>query len=127
VASATVNLEIIKKGGVLRKRLARNAEQLHSGLSALGLKIASDVSPVVAVVAPDPVAAIAFWRGLIEAGVYVNLALPPATPFGYCLLRASLCAAHTEEQIDRVIAIFANVAGKLGLIDTSAPKVAARA
>jgi hypothetical protein len=78
-------------------------------------------------VAPDPVTALAFWRGLIEAGVYVNLALPPATPFGYCLLRASICAAHTEEQLDRVIAIFAGVATKLGLIDTSAPKVAARA
>jgi 7-keto-8-aminopelargonate synthetase-like enzyme len=105
----------------------RNAEQLHSGLSALGLKIASEVSPVVAVVAPDVVTATAFWRGLIEAGVYVNLALPPATPFGYSLLRASLCAAHTEEQLDRVIAIFGQVAAKLGLIDTAAPKRAIRA
>ncbi len=127
VASATVNLEIIKNGGVLRKRIERNSEQLHSGLAALGLKIASDVSPVVAVVAPDPVTAVAFWRGLIEAGVYVNLALPPATPFGYCLLRASICAAHTEEQLDRVIAIFGEVATKLGLIDTAEPKIAARA
>lgn len=117
VASATVNLDLVKKGGALRKRLMRNAKKLEQGLTALGLKVASENSPVVAVVAPDPQTAAVFWRGLIEAGVYVNLALPPATPFGYSLLRASLCAAHTEEQLDDVIAVFADVAARLGLID----------
>ena len=117
VAAAKVNLGLIKAGGALRARLMRNAHQLHAGLSALGLKIAADVSPVVAVVAPDPQVAVAFWRGLMDAGVYVNLALPPATPFGYSLLRASLCAAHTEEQLDEVIAIFGDVAKSLGLIE----------
>jgi len=106
----------VRNGGALRKRLMRNAQHLHAGLTALGLKVASENSPVVAVVAPDPQVALMFWRGLIEAGVYVNLALPPATPYGYSLLRASLCAAHTEEQLDKVIAIFAEVAAKVGVI-----------
>ena len=79
----------------------------------------------VAVVAPDPQVAAAFWRGLLDAGVYVNLALPPATPFGYSLLRASLCAAHTEEQLDEVIAIFAEVATSLGLIEPHRKRLAA--
>ena len=100
----------------------RNAERMHNGLSALGLKLGSDVSSVIAVVAPDPQTAVTFWRGLIEAGVYVNLALPPATPFGYSLLRASLCAAHTEGQIDQIISVFADVAGRLGLIERPAAK-----
>jgi 8-amino-7-oxononanoate synthase len=125
VASATVNLGLIKNGGALRVRLMRNAQKLSEGLAALGLNVASKNSPVVAVVAPDPVVAAAFWRGLLEAGVYVNLMLPPATPFGYSLVRASLCAAHTEEQIDEVIAIFEKVATKVGLISSAAPKRAA--
>jgi 8-amino-7-oxononanoate synthase len=126
VAAANVNLELIRNGGALRARLLRNAQQLHGGLTALGLKVASDVSPVVAVVAPDPQVAVAFWRGLLEAGVYVNLALPPATPFGYSLLRASLCAAHTEEQLDEVVGIFEDVATSLGLIDKPRKRAAAR-
>ena len=97
VVSAIANLKVIKRGGALRNRLMRNAKHLHRGLTDLGFKLGSDVSPVVAVVVPDPQTAITLWRGLMEAGVYVNVALPPATPFGYSLLRASLCAAHTED------------------------------
>jgi 8-amino-7-oxononanoate synthase len=124
VASATVNLGLVRNGGALRTRLMRNAKVLHGGLSDLGLKLASDISPVVAVVAPDPQMAVAFWRGLIEAGVYVNLALPPATPYGYSLLRCSLCAAHTEEQLREVVAIFAEVATGLGLIERRPRRIA---
>ena len=124
VASARANLELIKNGGALRTRLMRNAQKLNDGLTALGLKVASKGSPVVAVVCPDPQTAAAFWRGLIESGVYVNLALPPATPYGYALLRASLCAVHTEEQLDTVIGIFADVAASLGLIEARQKRAA---
>jgi 8-amino-7-oxononanoate synthase len=68
--------------------------------------------------------AVAVWRGLIDAGVYVNLALPPATPYGYSLLRCSLCAAHTEDQLDQVVEIFADVAANLGLIERRPRKIA---
>lgn len=118
VASAKVSLGLVHSGGALRKRLMRNAERLHSGLSALGFHLGGEVSPVVAVVAPDVETGVAFWRGLIDSGVYVNLALPPATPHNYTLLRCSLCAAHTTEQVDRLIEIFAEVGTSLGVIPT---------
>lgn len=125
VASAKASLELVEKGGALRKRLMRNAERLHTGLSALGFTLGGDVSPVVAVVAPDVEVGVAFWRGLIDAGVYVNLALPPATPQNFTLLRCSLCAAHTREQIDNIIEIFAGVAETLGVLPEQTKKKAA--
>ena len=116
VASAKAALGLIEKGGALRKRLMRNAERLYNGFAELGLTMGGDVSPVVAVVAPDMETGVAFWRGLIDAGVYVNLALPPATPHNYTLLRCSLCASHTTAQIDEIISIFNDVALDLGLL-----------
>ena len=53
-----------------------------------------------------PEQALAFWQGLLDHGVYVNLMLPPATPNGWCLVRCSLSAAHSDAQIDHLIASF---------------------
>jgi len=119
VASAKVSLDLIHNGGALRTRLMRNAQTLHRGLSALGLEIGGEVSPVIAVVAPDQETGVAFWRGLLEVGVYVNLALPPATPHNFTLLRCSLCASHTREQIDNIVTAFSQVASRLDLVPAS--------
>ena len=51
-------------------------------------------SPIVAVLMKGPEDGLAFWRGLLEHGVYVNLVVPPAAPNGGSLLRASVSAAH---------------------------------
>jgi len=60
---------------------------------------------------------IAVWKALLEKGVYLNLALPPATPDARPLLRSSISAAHTEAQLDRVIAAFAEVSEEFGLVN----------
>lgn len=109
VATVTAAIARIEAQPGLIRDLWRNAEALHGGLSALGFEIASGVSPVVAVKLPDERLAVAFWNALLQAGVYVNLAVPPGTPGGVCLLRCSVSAAHTPEQIERVVAIFAQV------------------
>ena len=56
-----------------------------------------------------------FWSGLLRAGVYVNMAVPPATPRDHYLLRCSVCAVHTAEQIDIIIERFKEIAKAVGL------------
>jgi len=46
------------------------------------------------------------WNALLEAGVYVNLAVPPATPQAKSLLRLSVSAAHSKDEINQIIAAF---------------------
>jgi 8-amino-7-oxononanoate synthase len=79
----------------------------------LGLEVISPESPVIAIRMKDEETAIHAWNRLLENGVYVNLALPPGTPNGVCLLRCSVSAAHTREQIDEILARFATVAAEL--------------
>jgi 8-amino-7-oxononanoate synthase len=93
----------------LRDTLWSNARTLYSGLENLGLELGPEVSPVVAVRCKDRQSALANWNKLLEAGVYVNMMLPPATPGGASFLRCSISAAHTTEQISTIIEKFSDL------------------
>ncbi len=56
------------------------------------------------------------WKNLFENGVFVNPVLSPAVPAGQQLLRTSYMATHTDEQLDRVLDIYAKVGKQMGLI-----------
>ena len=110
IASTRTALGILRNSTELRQRLWNNADTLYKGLKSLGFTLGPEVSPVVAVILDEEKqVALSFWNALLEHGVYVNIVLPPATPTGRCLLRCSLSAAHTGEQIDAIIEAFASV------------------
>jgi len=90
----------------LRDAIWRNANHLYNGLKASGFEVGPQVSPVVAVKLGDKEKAIHFWNGLLEAGVYTNLMIPPASPDRHSYLRCSVSAAHSSAQIDRIIEAF---------------------
>ena len=93
----------------LRDKMWSNARQLYTGLERLGFELGPEVSPVVAVRCKDKASALSNWNQLLEAGVYVNMMLPPATPGGASFLRCSISAAHTPEQVSTVIEKFAEL------------------
>lgn len=119
IASTRVALARLAADGALRASVMANARRFYAGLRALGFELGPDVSPVVAVTLETPELAVAFWNALLDAGVYLNLALPPATPTSRPLLRASVSAAHTFEQIDAAIDAYAQVGRQLGVLDVS--------
>lgn len=96
-----------------RERLFRNSARLFEGFRALGLETGCDqVSPVIAVKCADEPSTIAMWNALLEAGVYVNIALPPGTPARMCLVRCSVSAAHSADDIDKIITLFGKVVAR---------------
>jgi glycine C-acetyltransferase/8-amino-7-oxononanoate synthase len=56
------------------------------------------------------------WAALLENGLYVNLARPPATPAGMTLLRCSLCAEHSSEQVADILSRFERAGKAVGII-----------
>jgi 8-amino-7-oxononanoate synthase len=113
IATARAALGKIRSTPQLRDQLWDNARMLHGRLAALGFTICAEVSPIVAVKMPGEEAAVMMWNAVLDAGVYVNLALPPGTPDGSCLLRCSVSAAHTAEQIERICQVFSQSMAKL--------------
>jgi 8-amino-7-oxononanoate synthase len=64
---------------------------------------------VVAVEMVDRSLTIDCWKALMDAGVYVNLVIPPASPSTNFLLRNSVSAAHSSAQIETIIAAYASL------------------
>lgn len=109
IASVRSVLKTIAKHPELRQKLWSNSHRLYSGLEKLGYELGSHISPVVPVIIGHKDDGLRIWRELIGLGVYVNLILPPAAPAGITLLRCSVNAAHTDEQIDDIIQAFAKL------------------
>ena len=103
VASTRAALKLLRAQPERRKKLWASAQKLYDGLSALGLTLGPQASPVVAVRCETPEYALSVWHRLLAEGVYTNLIVPPASPDGSSLIRCSLSAAHSEEQVDAII------------------------
>lgn len=122
VASTLTALERMQAEPGLRSKLAANSQRLFDGLNAMGFTTGGTASPIVAVAMSDTAEALAFWNGLLAQGVYLNLALPPATPDSRPLLRSSVSAAHSFEQIDAVLDAFATVGRSMNLVAPAAQR-----
>jgi 8-amino-7-oxononanoate synthase len=110
IATSLQAVKVLAAEPERRDRIWANSERLFNGFKALGFDLGCDVvSPVIAVKCKDEVSTILMWNKILDAGVYVNIALPPGTPSKLCLLRCSVSAAHTFDDIDRIIDVFGRV------------------
>ncbi len=118
VATAATSIRKLMHAHNKRAHLWENARTLHGGLKEMGFKLGTENpdSAIIAVILEDQVQGAMMWQALLEGGLYVNLARPPATPAGTFLLRCSLCAEHTSEQIQRVLGMFKAAGQAVGVI-----------
>jgi 7-keto-8-aminopelargonate synthetase-like enzyme len=119
VATAATSIRKLMHGGDKRAHLLENSERLHGGLNKLGFTLGTDQpqSAIIAVIMPDLERGVAMWEALLREGLYVNLARPPATPAGMTLLRCSLCAEHTADQVEDILGMFERAGRATGCID----------
>ncbi len=116
IACTRAALRTLRARPELRMRLWRNANRMHQGLSRLGVNVGEAASPVMSVRLRRREDALAAWNGLLAEGVYVNLFLPPAAPGGGSLLRMSVSAAHTDDQLDCIVTAVAKVMKAIGAL-----------
>lgn len=98
-------------------RLKENTAYIRRGLKDLGLQVfGADDSPVVPIMIYNVGKLAFFSRECLRRGLAVVVVGFPATPL--LLSRARICAsaAHSIEQLDRALAIIAEVATLCGIV-----------
>lgn len=113
IESTRAALKLLEKGTDLRRQLMDNANRLYTRLESLGYQLGPEPGPIIAATVTVPGNALLLWQGLLENGIYVNLVLPPAAPDDKALIRCSVSAAHTQEQMDHVGDVFEKLHGSI--------------
>ena len=101
-AAALAALGVVRsaEGDALRARLRASVERVAPG----------HPSPIVPVVIGDEAATVAAADRLLEHGLLVPAIRPPTVAPGTSRLRVALSAAHTDDQVARLVAALAEVA-----------------
>ena len=113
IAAASAALKSLAADSSMRERLWENAKRIHAAFEQLGFDLCAPTSPVIAVKLADRDKAFWAWNFLMDNGVYVNLAIPPGTPNATSILRLSVSAAHTNEDLDIVVNAYTQLSDAL--------------
>ena len=115
-AAVSAALDIIDQEPERREQLWRNTHKMMEGFTSMGFDIGDSATPIIPVIVGDDLLAFKFAIMLQEEGVFANPIPPPATPPGRALIRTSVMATHTFEQLDRVLEAFGKVGKAVGVI-----------
>lgn len=101
-ACAHAAIKLMEASSELTDRLWANAAKYRRILNDLELDIWDSPTPLIPVVLGDKRKVYFFWQKLLEQGVFTVMALPPAVPPKKELIRTSITAAHTDDDLDRI-------------------------
>lgn len=116
VAAALAALDVLEKEPERIDKLMKNARKMRAGLAAMGYHTGEHDSAVVPVIIGDTEKVLRMWRGLFDAGLFVNAFIRPGVPPGMEMLRTSYMATHEDEHLDKALEIFQDVGKRLGVI-----------
>jgi len=115
-AAALEALHIMLEQPELIDKLWHNTRRMKGALDSLGFDTYGSETPVIPVLVGEDLTAFKMTKLLQDDGVFVNPVVSPAVPPGGALMRISLTAAHSDEQIDRAIAAVGRAGKALGVI-----------
>jgi 8-amino-7-oxononanoate synthase len=115
-AAALAALDVMREEPERNVRVNQIADFMRAEFQRLGFDTGDSVTPIIPIIIGDDDLTFLTWKLLFESGVFVNAVISPAVSTGRQLLRTSYMATHTDEQLERVLEIFAIVGKQLGLI-----------
>jgi 8-amino-7-oxononanoate synthase len=116
-ASVLAALKIMKREP---ERIARLWELTHKALKGfkdMGFDTGHSETPIIPLYVRDDMKTLLLTQILLDQGIFVNPVLSPAVRKEDTLIRFSLMATHTDEQLDYAMETIDNVSRQLGIIE----------
>ena len=115
-ASVLAALEIIRQEPERIENLWTLTHYTIDRFRELGFDIGHTVTPIIPVLVRDTMKTLMFTRMLQDDGIFVNPVIAPAVNKNAAMIRFSLMATHTKEQVDRALDSFSRLGKKLEII-----------
>ena len=104
------SIELIDKESWRRERLTSLIAQLRQGCADLPWRLLPSLTPIQPLLVGSSEAALNLAEGLRQQGIWVPAIRPPTVPDGEARLRISLSAAHTQGDVERLLAALRDIA-----------------
>ncbi|WP_243330619.1 aminotransferase class I/II-fold pyridoxal phosphate-dependent enzyme [Mesoterricola sediminis] len=120
VAAVLAALEVMEEESWRIERLWENTRFLKQGFDELGFDTGDSETPVIPILVGEFETCLKMWHFLQEEGIFVNPVVPPGVPPGRSLIRISVTAGHTREQLAWALEVFRKAGRHFGLIELGA-------
>ena len=105
LASATrVALQLVQQEDWRREQLQARVQQFRRGAQQLGLALCDSQTPIQPMIVGAAAEALRLSEALREQGILISAIRPPTVADGKSRLRITFSAAHTEQQVERLLA-----------------------
>ncbi len=106
-------LDLLAGSADLRERLLANTTYFRRAMAEQGFEILPGEHPIVPIMLGDAKLAVRMAERLLEKGVYVIAFSYPVVPQGKARIRAQMSAAHSREELEFAVKMFAEVKASL--------------
>ena len=117
VAAALAALEIIQTEPERQEALWANTAYMSNTLLKLGFDINTSETHIIPIYIRDNYLTFQFTQRLFEEGIFVNPVVSPAVKSDSSLIRLSIMATHTKNQLDEAISKIEKVASELHVFE----------
>jgi 8-amino-7-oxononanoate synthase len=100
VAAVSASIDIMVSEPERIRHLWEISAYALEGFKSAGFDTGKSETPIIPLFIRDDIKSLQLTRMLLEDGVFVNPVVSPAVPKEDCLIRYSLMATHTKEQVE---------------------------
>ncbi len=116
-ASVIAAIDLIQAEPQRIQRLWDNTHYAMKTLKEAGFDTGHSVTPIIPILIRDDFKTFQLTKLALDNGIFVNPVVSPAVPSTSSLIRYSLMATHTKEQIDRSVEVLHKIAKQIGVFD----------